>query len=43
MAAQPGETTAVTRREATPSERFSLAVERQYTGEIGQLQMTEYV
>ena len=42
MAAQPGETTAVTRREATPSERFSLAVERQYTGEIGQLQMTEY-
>lgn len=36
------ETTAIAKREATASERFALAVEKQYGGEVGKLTMTEY-
>lgn len=36
------ETTAVTRRDATASERFALAVQKQYGGEVGKLSMPEY-
>ena len=42
MAAKPEVTTGIARREATPSERFALSVEKQYGGEVGRLTMTEY-
>ena len=42
MAAKPEATTGIARREATPSERFALSVEKQYGGEVGSLSMTEY-
>ena len=42
MAAKPEVTTGIARREATPSERFALSVEKQYGGEVGSLSMTEY-
>lgn len=42
MAPKAPETTEVATRESTASERFAMAVEKQYGSEVGNLHMTEY-
>ncbi|MEA4928407.1 MAG: recombinase RecT [Candidatus Limiplasma sp.] len=40
--AEPQKTTAIAKREPTHSERFAMAVERQFAGEVGNLSFTGY-
>ncbi len=35
-------TTEIAKREMTPSERFAASIERQFSGEVGQISMTEF-
>lgn len=39
---KPAENKELAQRQPTPSERFAMSVERQFAGEVGQLNMTDY-